>query len=312
MRRCAGALLALAVALAAGVAGGCGFGPGRSTGAVTVTVTRDFGTVRVARSARRRVPSSDTVMRVLERSFDVRTRFGGGFVEAIDGRSGGRRDGRPVDWFYYVNGIEARAGAAATKVHGGDLVLWDLHDWSATMSVPAIVGSFPEPFLHGTNGRRPPLRLECATDSGAACDEAARRLLGAGLDVGRAALGTAAGRDVARILVGPWSELRNDRVAEQIAGGPRASGVYARPEAGGRRIAVLDPSGAVVRRLGAGTGLVAATRYVDQQPTWVVTGTDLAGLRAAAAMLGRGPLSGRFAAVIARGRVSSAPAEAAR
>ena len=57
--------------------------------------------------------------------------------------------GDPLDWFYYVNGIEASKGAAATNVHSGDHVWWDLHDWSQTDDVPAVVGSFPEPFLNG-------------------------------------------------------------------------------------------------------------------------------------------------------------------
>ena len=47
-------------------------------------------------------------MRLLQRNFDVKTRYGGGFVQQIDGVAGGREGGRRVDWFYYVNGIEVR------------------------------------------------------------------------------------------------------------------------------------------------------------------------------------------------------------
>ena len=46
-------------------------------------------------------------MRLLQRKFEVETRYGGGFVQEIDGVGGGREAGRPVDWFFYVNGIEA-------------------------------------------------------------------------------------------------------------------------------------------------------------------------------------------------------------
>jgi hypothetical protein len=308
VRRRAAGWAALAVAAAA--LSGCGFGAGEPTGDITVTVSRDFGAQRLHRVAREDVPSSDTVMRLLQRSLSVRATFGGRFVQAIDGLAGGRRGGQPVDWFFYVNGIEAGKGAAATRIHPGDAIVWDLHAWGATQTIPAIVASFPEPFAHGTGGRRPPLRLECTADAGAACDVAAGRLRDAGLSVGRAAFGTAAGRDVARILLGSWSELRADRAADQIGRGPRRSGVYARPEAGGRRIAVLDPRGAVADRLGAGTGLVAATRYTDQQPTWVVTGTDAAGLRAAAGALTSRALAGRFAAVVRGSAVFSAPRRA--
>jgi Domain of unknown function (DUF4430) len=296
------ALVAAAAALA-----GCGFGAGEPTGGVTFTVSRDFGAERLHRVARHEVPSSETVMRLLQRSLAVRTTYGGRFVQAIDNLAGGRRGGQPVDWFFYVNGIEAPQSAAATRIHPGDAIVWDFHPWSATQTIPAIIGSFPEPFAHGTGGRRPPLRLECTADAKAACELAATRLRAAGLSLGRAAFGTGAGRDVARVLLGPWQELRDDRVADQIGRGPRLSGVYARPEAEGRRIAVLDPRGAVAARLGAGTGLIAATRYADQQPTWVVTGTDAAGLRAAAGALTRRALAGRFAAIVRGSAVSSIP-----
>ncbi len=72
---------------------------------------------------------------------------------------------QPVDWFYYVNGVEAPKGAAATNVHPGDHIWWDRHDWSQTDSVPAVVGSFPEPFLNGLEGKRLPVRVECAQPS---------------------------------------------------------------------------------------------------------------------------------------------------
>src|SRR5215204_3217971 len=39
-------------------------------------------------------------------------------------------------------------------------VKWDFHHWSKTMQVLSIVGAFPEPFLHGLEGRRLPTRVE--------------------------------------------------------------------------------------------------------------------------------------------------------
>ena len=58
-------------------------------------------------------------MRLLQRSFDVETRFGGNFVQEIDGVAGGREGGRRVDWFYYVNGIEASEGAGERELYAG-------------------------------------------------------------------------------------------------------------------------------------------------------------------------------------------------
>ncbi|MCX6385860.1 MAG: hypothetical protein NTV40_04375, partial [Solirubrobacterales bacterium] len=53
--------------------------------------------------------------------------------------------------------------------------------------------------------------------------------------------------------------------------------------------------------LGAGAGLVAATSIGEQAPTWIVTGTDDAGVLAAARMLTEAALAGHFALALAPG-----------
>ena len=138
-----------------------------------MTVTRDFGTREVGTGSADPIPGGETVMRMLQRDFDVETRYGGGFVQQINGIAGGREDGRPVDWFYYVNGILADDGAAAHKLAAGDDVWWDHHDWGASADVRAVVGAFPEPFLSGVGGKRLPVRLDCADAAADACDEVA-------------------------------------------------------------------------------------------------------------------------------------------
>src|SRR3954447_13739473 len=96
-RTLAGGLLC-AIAL-----GGCGVGAGSTPNApIALTVTRDFGTTSLVELPKAKVAGSDTVMRLLQRNVTgVKTRYGNQFVQAIDGVAGGRRDGRPVDWFVY-------------------------------------------------------------------------------------------------------------------------------------------------------------------------------------------------------------------
>jgi Domain of unknown function (DUF4430) len=308
VRRMATVLAALV--LAAGLAA-CGLGAGEDAERVSLVVTRDFGASTMG-STTRDTEGDDTVMRFLQRRFDVRTRFGGGFVQAIEGVSGGREDGRPVDWFYYVNGIEADEGAAATRLHAGDRVWWDRHDWGAAMGVPAVVGSFPEPFRSGADGKRLPTQVACTDDAGAACDEVKRRLADAGVKVGSAALGASGGSEILRVLVGPWASLREDGVARRIERGPAVSGVFARLDSQARQITVLDARGTVAARLGARSGLLAATRLREQRPTWVVTGTDDAGALAAARALDERALRNRFALAIGGGRAVSVPAPGGR
>jgi hypothetical protein len=294
---------ALTVTLAAAALSGCGLGAaeGGATG-VELTVTRDFGQSAVAERSIDSVPQGETVMRVLQRSFEVRTRYGGGFVQAIEGLTGGASGGRQVDWFFYVNGIESEEGAAARAVAEGDRIWWDHHDWSTAMRVPAVVGSFPEPFRTGSEGKRRPVRIDCASDERRHCDEVRRRLEAAGVQgIATAGFGAASGAEVLRILVGTWSEIRGDHAAQQLERGPEASGVFARPDSGGASIDLLDVRGRTAETVRAGAGLVAATRYEDQQPTWVVTGTDEAGVASAAAALDEAVLKQRFAVAVADG-----------
>ena len=172
-------LVVAALALAAIALAGCGLGAGRAPTGVQLLVSSNFGASVLHASSAPQVRGQETVMSLLRRNNAVSTRYSGGFVESIDGLAGGSEGGHPVDWFYYVNGVQAPQGAASTNVHPGDHIWWDRHDWSQTEQVPAVVGSFPEPFLNGVEGKRLPVRIECAQVQSAACrtvdDAAAQR-----------------------------------------------------------------------------------------------------------------------------------------
>src|SRR5689334_1831316 len=128
------AALACAVAVAA-----CGFGPGPpSSGIGALTVTRDYGSKTLVRATVNDPPASETVIRLLDSNADITTRYGGGFVQSINGLAGTGDS----DWFFYVNGIESPVGSADVRVKGGDQIWWDYRNWSAAMSVPAVVGSW--------------------------------------------------------------------------------------------------------------------------------------------------------------------------
>jgi hypothetical protein len=115
---------------------------------------------------------------------------------------------------------------------------------------------------------------------------------------GQALLGAGPATHILRVLVGPWAALRGDPAAARLEHGPRSSGVYARPSSSGRTLAVLDEAGQVVRTPGAGTGLVAATRSGNDDPVWMVTGTDPAGVDAAARAFDERDLHARFALLV--------------
>jgi hypothetical protein len=285
---------------AAGAAIGLRTGSGKTSSDVSLTVTRDFGAAAVADRESGLHPSRDaTIMRLLQGSYEVKTRYGGGFVQEIDGLSGGREDTRRVDWFFYVNGVESPVGAGERRVAPGDRIWWDRHVWEGAMRIPAVVGSFPEPFLAGAEGKRIPVKVTCAGKIERSCEEVETRLSDAGATgLARSTITQGPGAGVLRVIVGRWSDVRADPTARSLERGPAASGVFARFDAAGRRLELLDQDGKTVTTLGAGAGLVAATAQSDQRPTWLVTGTDDVGVAAAAAALQEDRLRDHFALAV--------------
>ena len=306
MGRGRGTAAAIALLGAALAAAGCGLGAGAGIGSVELRVTRDFGATPMLRGSVE-ATESDTVMRILEGKAKITTRYGGGFVQSIEGLEAARGGGHPYDWFFYVNGIESPVGAADYALHGGERIWWDYRDWSATLHVPAVVGSWPAPFVDGYEGDRHPVVVECE-GGGGACGRTRRALEAAGV---RTASGSPEG--AIRVLVGPWARLRSDPTAAQVEAGPGESGVFAEfgRTAAGYRLTGLDPGGDSARRFGPTAGLVAATRRYGGPPVWLVTGATPAGVRAAAGLLSAAKLRDDYAVATEDGKETSLPVRAA-
>ncbi len=272
-------VLAAALALCATAAAGCGLGPGKDEGDVNLTVTRDYGDKVLAQKTDS-IKESDTVLRVTDRNADITTRYGGGFVQSIDGLAGAQGGGRSSDWFFYVNGIESPIGAAQYDLSGGDRIWWDYRDWTAAMRVPAVVGSWPEPFAHGFEGNHWPTSMDCRAGK-PVCAAVSRRLSAAGIRQP----GSPAG--AIELDVGTWKQIRSDRDVGLLSAGPDRSGVFAH-FVGTRKplLELLNQQGQPAGSIGKGGGLIAALRPGDGPPTWVVTGTDAKGVAAAANLFG--------------------------
>lgn len=145
-------LLACLLSLA-GCGGGAGSGGTAGEKAAELWVTRDRGSEVLLTAT---VPSGLTVLQALERVADVETRYGGRFVQSIEGVEGSLA--ARTDWFYFVNGIEADVGAAEVVLHPGDVAWWDFRSWEGESQL-AVVGAFPEPFRHGWAGEPRPVEI---------------------------------------------------------------------------------------------------------------------------------------------------------
>jgi hypothetical protein len=297
-----GTAVATALLLAALAAAGCGLGPGADLGGAELSVTREFGSEPMLERSLD-VSESDTVMRLLEGSAEISTRYGGGYVQSIEGFEEGQRGGRPYDWFFFVDGVESPIGAADYALSGGERIWWDFRDWATTNHVPAVVGSWPAPLRDGYEGKAPPVALECE-GGGEACATTRAALAAAGVSV--------SGGDpegAIRVLVGPWARLRSDPAAATIEAGPEESGIYADFErgGGGYELQGLDPAGEVAREFGPAAGLVAATRRYEGPPVWFVTGGTDAAVQAAAGLLAEEKLRDHYAVATAGGTEAPLP-----
>jgi hypothetical protein len=110
-------------------------------------------------------------MQGLDRVAQVKTRYGGRYVRAVDGLAEhGRRS-----WFYYVNGYLADQGSAEYRLREGDVEWWDYRAWRDPLDDAVVVGAWPEPFLHGYGGER---RKTVVVSSSRALGKRIARLVG--------------------------------------------------------------------------------------------------------------------------------------
>ncbi len=295
---------------------GCGFGEGeRAEGDAHLAVTRDFGSKRLVEATSERPSESETVVRMLDRVAEIETSYGGNFVDTIDGLSGSTASGGDSDWFFFVNGYFSEVGAGEARVTGGDEVWWDYHRWEGTYETPAVVGSWPQPFLAAVD----PV-IGCATRL-RLCDRIAARLRAQGVEPKIASDGYGANQleeGTVRILVGQWSRLSDQPAAAKLAGPTSRSGVYARFEppdgstpsldrrasdpdrATDSHLLVFDDAGRLVSNYGEGVGLIAATADLGGPATWLVTGLGKAGVVAAVDAFGP-DLRDKFAILVEPG-----------
>ena len=207
------ALVPLVAALA--LAGCGGAGPSAADGTAHLWVTKDRGSSVLVDTT---VPAGQTLLRALRSQAKVSTRYGGGFVQSIAGVEGSA--GRHRDWFWFVNGLAGDRAASSYRLRDGDVAWWDYRDWAddaATLEV--VAGAFPEPFLHGYDGKPRPAAVRFAPG----LEPGARRIA--------RALHT---DDVAPLATAVPSQVN---LFELVAGSPHLTAAMRSPGAG--------PSGAV-------------------------------------------------------------------
>ncbi|MDY6833223.1 MAG: DUF4430 domain-containing protein [Chloroflexota bacterium] len=265
-----------------------------SSQSARIVVTKDFGATVLEDETLD--PMGDiTALEALKQVAKVETSYGGGFVNAIDGLCSEYTSGHKnkADWFWYINGMQSKTGAGEYKLRPGDVEHWDFRDWSFHYSVPAIVGHFPEPFLHGYGGK---VSSTVVVYQDGFADEAKDLVI----RLGELGIAEVISKEVA-ILTGYEKERSNliiigtescNLISELNSGRLyNRAGFFAQLK--DNKITAYDAKGDVSATYGAGCGLIQATQNpwnskgigACDNVVWTVAGTDATGVETAVDVL---------------------------
>ena len=136
---------------------GCGGAAGGEEGTAQLWVTRDRGARLLIDTE---VDAGQTLMRALASKADVETRYGGRYVQSVNGIEGSLA--AQHDWFWFVNGYEGDRSASSYRLQDGDVAWFDYRAWEREGEARVVVGAFPEPFLHGYMGEMRPVAVRYA------------------------------------------------------------------------------------------------------------------------------------------------------
>ena len=204
---------------------GCGGAAGEGKGTAQLWVTRDRGAKLLVDT---KVDAGQTLMRALASKTDVKTRYGGRYVQAVNGIEGSLSAQR--DWFWFVNGYEGDRSAASYRLHDGDVAWLDYRSWEREGEARVVVGAFPEPFVHGYGGKTRPLAIRYEPG------------------VARRAAALARGFDEVDVRAFPAPVPEGSNVLEVRAGAPRLTGELLGQSAGDPVRFVFSGSPAYSRR----------------------------------------------------------------
>ncbi len=288
---------------------------GDTENTATVVVTRDFGRELVLEQ-KIEIEADTSAMAALQMVADVETKYGGGYVGAINGISSesGEAD-KKKDWFFYVNGIASNLGARDYILQNGDVEHWDFRDWSYQQFIPAIIGDFPQPFLSGYLDKKKSTLVvyEPAFSTGAEALAAMMQEYGiAEVSAIRSDLLADEAKENSNLII---IAARENPLISELNKVHKKLGFFVYLEPDG--LTVLDAEGNPSIKPGESCGLIQATQNPwnpggvgsGESVVWIVTGFDDDGVkRAVAALLeNQDSLRHAFAAVIDKGQVVKIP-----
>jgi hypothetical protein len=257
-----------------------------------VVVTRDFGKT-VILDETTDLPPDSNALKALQGVTRVETAYSGGFVRGINGLKSEYKNTASLkqDWFVFINGLLANTGALDYTLQPGDIQQWDFHTWSFQQMVPAIIGHFPLPLTQGYEGKTRPAVIACSPTYRDEADSLQKLLVQ--LKVSDVSI-----RDVSGLSPKEKEESNiflidtpDNSLVTELNKNWRRLGFFAHFE--NNSLLALTAEGRIQQRYEAGTGWVQATQNpwnpngtgACESTAWLITGTDTAGVKAAARSL---------------------------
>ncbi|ATW27578.1 DUF4430 domain-containing protein [Candidatus Formimonas warabiya] len=283
---------------------------------VTLKVTRDFG-VQPIFEKKITFQKEDTILDLLQDNLDIETDWDGGFIKGINGlvSDKGGLSGKRTDWFYYVNGVCADVGADGYRLHPGETVWWDYHLWASMGSaISAVIGSYPEPFLHGYGGKAGGTTVLCAPEKEELGEKVKKALEAQGVKTVKVS-GLEEEKIKKRtgplVVLGEWQELNGVKWLEDFNKAYRKTGTGVHFTDQG--LELVKYNGAADRTLSGSGGVIVATGsgLGDEMPLWLIGGTDEKGLEQAVNVLVESPekISGLYGAAVTGDEIIRLPVQ---
>jgi hypothetical protein len=253
---------------------------------VRIVATENFGRELMFDEALEVLPGT-SAMAALMKVAEVKTAYGGGFVNSINGvrSTFTGKEHMKADWFIYVNGIQSNIGALDYELHDGDIQHWDFHDWSFRQFVPAIIGDFPEPFLHGYGGVVYPTVIAFQDGWEDSAEHMADRLSQLGV-------ASIASKNISELLADEKQSSNlillgttDCKLIEEVNQAWDSVGFYIHFQSGSLK--VCNSKGSLAAEYRAGAGFIQATQSpwnpsgigACQNVFWVVSGLDETGVK---------------------------------
>lgn len=271
-------LLVMAIAL-----GGCSNTTETISGEVELSITKNFGNEGILNESII-LDKKMSVMELLNQYLQVETEYGGGFVNSINGLTSGytnTSEKEKLDWFYFINGIMTDVGATQYFPTDGDKIWWDYHLWGNIPFTPAVIGSFPQPFLNGYQGKNSGTLILV----GKGCEELATSLRDYLHEVGVENVEVqdyeeelVADRSKITLVVALWEELFQSGFWAGIQKNRDKTGWFA--ELQQEAFYSLNEEAERQKTYDEGVGAILATAMGmgDPTPLWLVTGLDKKGI----------------------------------